>query len=109
MIVNYNEMEEEVLPQFKGGEKEYRAKRFSDGKNIIMSGRLVPGASIGMHTHETNCEIIFVTAGSGKVLYDGGTERVEAGNCHYCPKGHTHSLMNDGETDLLFYAVVAEQ
>ena len=29
--------------------------------------------------------------------------------CHYCPKGHTHSLMNDSDAELEFFAVVPEQ
>ena len=43
------------------------------------------------------------------MLMDGEYERVEAGVCHYCPKGHTHSLINDSDSDLVFFAVVAEQ
>ena len=36
-------------------------------------------------------------------------ERVEAGVCHYCPKGHTHSMINDSDEDLVFFAVVPVQ
>lgn len=109
MIIEFNRMEEQIMPQFKGGEKEYRVKMFVEDNNKIMAGRLIPGATIGLHTHETDCEVIFITEGSGKVLYDGTEERVSAGNCHYCPKGHSHSLINDSDSDLLFYAVVAQQ
>ena len=31
---------------------------------------------------------------------------LEAGQCHYCPQGHTHSLINDSDADLVFFAVV---
>ena len=58
-----------------------------DGRNKIMRGRLVSGATIGGHTHDTSSEIIFVLSGTGRVLYDGGEETVTAGQCHYCPKG----------------------
>ncbi len=27
----------------------------------------------------------------------------------YCPKGHPHSLVNDSDADLVFFAVVPEQ
>ncbi len=74
-----------------------------------MRGRLVPGASIGLHTHETSSEIIYILQGSGKVLYDGEYEPVRTGTCHYCPKGHAHSLINDGNEDLTFFAVVPAQ
>ena len=48
-------------------------------------------------------------AGTGRVLMDGEYEKLEAGMCHYCPKGHTHSLMNDSDAELEFFAVVPEQ
>lgn len=109
MIIKFNEMEETVNKNFKGGEKNFNAKMVFDGVNRIMRGRLEPGSSIGAHTHETNCEIIFILEGRGKVLYDGEYEALASGDCHYCPKGHSHSLINDSDADLIFYAVVAEQ
>ena len=42
-------------------------------------------------------------------LYDDGREEAVAGNCHYCPKNHSHSMINNGTEDLVFFAVVAEQ
>lgn len=81
---------------------------FTDPLVKIMRGKLAPGASIGLHTHETNSEIIYVLEGNGKVLYDGEYETVGAGSCHYCPKGHEHSLINDSQADLIFFAVVPE-
>lgn len=109
MIIKFEDMDFVANPNFKGGEKQLDAKMFFDGVNRIMSAKLVPGASIGLHTHDGGSEIIFVLTGAGKVLIDGGEERVRAGECHYCPKGHTHSLINDGKEDLTFYAVVAAQ
>ena len=108
MIIDLKGMETTVLPNFKGGEKSYNMRAYEDGTNKIMLGRLIPGASIGLHTHEENSETIFVTSGKGKVLYDGGVETVSAGQCHYCPMGHEHSLINDSDEDLIFYAVVAK-
>ena len=109
MKINFNNITRETKPNFKGGEKEYNVKMFSDTMNKIMDGLLVHGASIGVHTHETSSEIIFITSGSGKAIYDGTEERLSAGDCHYCPKGHTHTLINDGTEDLRFLAVVPEQ
>lgn len=43
------------------------------------------------------------------MLYDGAYEDVEAGVCHYCPKGHSHSLINNSDADLVFFAVVPNQ
>ena len=54
MIIDLKGMETTVLPNFKGGEKEYKAKMYFDGTTRIMHGTLEQGASIGYHKHETN-------------------------------------------------------
>lgn len=123
MIIKFDKMETSVLPNFKGGEKEFAAKMFFDGTNRIFKGTLIPGASIGLHTHEDSCEVIFILEGRGTVLEKSPENpscsaqdqcqetctEVAAGDCLYCPKGHTHSLMNTSESDLVFYAAVPQQ
>lgn len=109
MIIYFETMPEKVLEHFNGGEKALNAKMYVDQNNKILHGRLEPGASIGLHTHDTSSETIFVVSGSGTVLIDGGQEPVHAGECHYCPKGHAHSLINTGTEDLVFNAVVPQQ
>lgn len=129
MIIDFNKMDVTVLPNFKGGEKEFAANMFFDGTNRIFKGRLIPGATIGMHTHEDSCEVIFILEGHGTIVEvaPASCESCDAapgesasaletatpvgpGDCLYCPKGHTHSLRNtSAEGDLVFYAVVPMQ
>ena len=127
MKIRFDEMEVTVLPQFKGGEKEFAANMFFDGTNRIFKGMLVPGATIGMHTHDDSCEVIFVLEGNGTVVEKASESQdhssqelptqsdevvipVSAGDCLYCPKGHSHSLRNTAEEgNLVFYAVVPKQ
>jgi len=109
MIIDFEAMPEVTIKNFRGGQNETVARMFSDENGKIMYGKLKPGASIGLHTHETSSEIIYIIYGQGKVLYDGDTEEVKAGICHYCPKGHSHSLINDSNENLVFFAVVPEQ
>jgi len=109
MIIDFNQISETILPRFYNGEKEVAARIYKDEKNRILCGKLAPGASIGAHVHESSSEIIYILQGTGKVLYDGKYEEVRAGLCHYCPKGHEHSLINDSDEDLIFFAVVPEQ
>ena len=98
------------MVNFNGGEKELLANMFvDDAGNKIFRGKLAPGASIGLHTHETSCEVIYVLKGKGIVLYNGEYEDVSEGLCHYCPKGHSHSLINNSDEDLIFLAVVPVQ
>ena len=109
MVIDFSAIPETVIPHMRGGEREVSAHMYMDDLGKIMRGTLIPGASIGLHTHENSSEIIFILSGSGKALCDGVEERLSAGACHYCPKGHTHSLINDGGQDLTFFAVVPEQ
>ena len=109
MRIDFSAMEEQIVPHMKGGEKEFAVKTYNDGLNKIMVGRVAPGASIGVHTHETSSEIVYVISGSGKAVYDGGTDVLTPGVCHYCPKGPSHGIYNDGTEDLVVFAVVPEQ
>ena len=117
MIIKFDEMELSHMPNFKGGEKEFAANMFFDGTNRMFKGCLVPGASIGLHTHEDSCEVIFILGGKGGIYEKGPQDagltynEVLPGDCLYCPKGHTHSLVNPegSQEDLVFYAVVPLQ
>lgn len=109
MILDFKNTEPTYIPNFKGGEKYISAKMHYDSKNRILHGTLVPGATIGLHKHETNSEIIYILSGKGKVQYDGEEFEISEGMVHYCQKGHTHSLINNSENDLVFFAVVPEQ
>lgn len=110
MLFEYDKIDEIRMPHFKGGEKEAIAKMYNDDLNRIMLGRLEPGASIGLHTHETNSEIVYIISGRGIVIMDGEIEELYPGICHYCPKGHTHTMINNREDeDLVIFAVIPEQ
>lgn len=109
MIIDYTKMDWKENPGFKGGEGALYNKMYDDGSNKMMMGCLKPGSSIGYHKHEGNCEIIFVVEGKGKVIYDGQEFEVSAGQCHYCPENHEHSLINNSDADLVFYAAVPKQ
>ncbi|MDO5844177.1 MAG: cupin domain-containing protein [Methanocorpusculum sp.] len=106
MIINFDKIDETVTPNFKGGEKEAATRVFDNGKIRVLTLKLVPGASIGMHTHETNSETMYVIEGKGKVVYDGKIWELAKGNCHYCGLGHSHSIINDGDSDLILFAQI---
>ncbi len=109
MIIDFKNIEESVMPHFKGGEGDTRSRNFFDGLNKIMMGHLDVGCSIGYHKHETNSEVILITSGVARCLYDDGEERLVAGDCHYCPRGHSHSLINASDSaPLEYFAIVPE-
>ena len=106
MLIDFVSIPMATIPNMKGGEKEFRVHTFTDAMCKIMRGTLIPGASIGLHTHESNYEVIYIVSGRGTMLCDGEKETLGPGDCTYCPQGHTHSLMNTGEEDLEFFAVL---
>ena len=106
MIIDFNKIELSVLENFKGGEKATEAHMFVDENNRMLMGRLVPGASIGLHRHEGNSEVVLIKKGTGKVLFEGEYIPLKEGDVHYCPEGCEHSLINDSEEDLLFFGIV---
>ena len=109
MLINFSAMETETIPHFLGGEGEIHAQMHVDGLNRILHGILPPGSSIGYHAHETSSEIIYILSGTGMVKVEGGEELLRPGDCHYCPKGQAHSLINNSDGDLEFFAVVPQQ
>ena len=110
MIISFDQIPGKELPNFKGGEKSFDVKMMdAEDGNRFMLGLLKPGATIGMHTHETSSEVIYILSGVGKVLCEGVYEPLAPGACHYCPKGTAHSLINDSDGDLEFLAIVPEQ
>ncbi len=106
MRIQFDAMEKKTFPAFYGGEGEYEAEMYVDEHNKIVRGKLSKGCSIGLHTHENTSETIFVISGEGVMLYEGEKEILRAGDCHYCPKGGTHTFKNERAEDLCFYAVV---
>ncbi len=109
MMIEMENAERQVFKNFKGGEGEMIGTMFFDGTNRILRGKLTPGSSIGYHKHEGNCEIIYIISGKAKYLMDEGVEYGVPGQVHYCPEGHSHSMINEGPEDLEFYAVVPQQ
>ena len=106
MKIDFKDLELNVAANFKGGEGEYVSRRLVDENNKIMLGTLAPGASIGYHSHNTDSEIMYFLEGEATVLTDAGEEKLLPGQAHYCPMGHSHSLVNRGDRDLKFLAVV---
>lgn len=109
MKLSFDTIEEKRLPNFKGGEQDFLTRMFVDEKNKIMLGCLEPGSTIGYHTHEADCEIVYILEGTATCLYDDVVETLLPGDCTYCPKGHSHSLQNRSDAPVRFFAVVPQQ
>ncbi|MBE6644178.1 MAG: cupin domain-containing protein [Ruminococcaceae bacterium] len=108
-MLKFDSVEEKELIAFKGGLGSLRARMLTDELNKILMGRLESGSSIGLHTHGDSSEIMYFISGTGRLFHNGKEEKIVPGDCHYCKKGESHTVINDGEGDLVFFAVVPNQ
>lgn len=108
MIVDIPDMEEVAIEHFNGGYGTVYARMYNDGVNRVLISRIPTDASIGMHTHQTNQETMFILEGEGTVICDGVEEKVSKGYVHICPKGSSHSIMNNGTSDLILFGSVVQ-
>ena len=106
MRVDFNDIKEDVVNNFKGGKGSIALKMTTKKDVTFISARLAPGSSVGMHKHLTDSETIYVISGKGKTICDGETEVLKAGSVTFCPVGYSHCLINDGDEELVFFAVV---
>ncbi|HBN57377.1 MAG TPA: cupin domain-containing protein [Lachnospiraceae bacterium] len=64
------------------------------------------GCELGYHEHHGETETYYILRGSG-VYNDNGTEvPVRAGDVFFCQDGHGHGLVNTGEYELSFVALI---
>ena len=85
MRIDFKETKEKFIEGFKGGKGLFGLKMIEAKGVKFLTGRLEPGASVGMHKHVKDSEEVFVLSGSGKAICDGETEILKIGSCHFCP------------------------
>ena len=77
------------------------------GKMRVCSlSTLEKGCSIGRHPHETDAEIYIILSGHAIVDDDGTITTVSAGDVVYTGGGAFHSLANEEDEPVTFYAMV---
>ena len=108
MVIDFDKIPEVHQMDFKGGKGALDTRNSVDDKVRIMYSTLRPGASSGLHTHENNCEVVYVISGEATFNYDGQMETVRVGQCHYCPMGHSHYMENLTDHDVVYLAIVAK-
>ena len=83
MLLDFAKIPVEPVANMRGGQGTVLLQKTVQGPVKVMRGVLPPGATIGMHSHETNCEVIYILSGTGQVLCDGVQEPLGPGACHY--------------------------
>lgn len=108
MLVDFNELKEIPLSNLDGENGNVHAKMFMCDNYKIVTSRLEEGAHIGVHIHDTSCEINYVLRGNGVAFINDVVELLKPGTCHYCPKGSSHSIHNTGIEELVLFTVVSQ-
>ena len=67
---------------------------------------LAPGKEIEAHVDPME-EIYFVMTGSGKMQVDEDSRQVGPGDATWIPAGSSHSLLNNGDEDLVIFVVAS--
>lgn len=108
MLIDFNIKDHRLVPNFKGGDGQLDVQMHLDEQGKILIGCLDQDSTIGLHTHDTSYEAIYILTGTGYAITDGEREELKPGVCTYCPKGSAHELHCYGPDDLVFFAVVPE-
>lgn len=108
MIIDFDNIQKKRISGFRGGVNDVFQKLFADEKCKIMQMTIPAGSSVGLHTHEDNSEIVYFLKGNVDIIYDDTEEKGAPGMCHYCPMGHSHSIINNGDEDAVAVAIIPE-
>lgn len=109
MLVDFNKIAEHTTANMNGGTGELSAKMFIGEGGKIIPCRIHAGGSIGTHKHPTSDDINYVVSGKGTAICDGIEEKLTEGCVHICRKGSEHSIINDGNDDLVLITIVVER
>ncbi len=108
-MIDFEKVKITELHEFNGGKGIVKGRIFQDDHIKIMKAELEKGCSIGFHVHATSCEVVHVLSGVAKCMINDQIEYVKAGECHYCPKGNAHSILNENDVPLIMLCVVPNQ
>jgi len=94
MIIDFNNIKEQEIPNFKGGEGVAVFNMYQDETNKIFKVVLAPNCSVGFHKHEKSQEIMYLLEGEILAIDDDKEVIFKQGQVHVCKDGHSHSIIN---------------
>lgn len=65
-----------------------------------------PGCSLGYHEHHGESETYYILSGTGHYNDNGTVRVVRSGDVTFTPNGKGHGLVNIGNQDLVFMALI---
>ena len=114
----YKERETQRVENVNGGEgtmirdrllSEEKIKEVGGVCTYISQITVEPGSSLGIHKHEGECELYFVTSGAAIYTENDVEYEVTVGDAMLCESGSTHGIRNAStEEPLQFVAVIMQ-
>ena len=78
-----------------------------DKGRLFARGTLAPGCTVGYHVHDRDMEICYFLSGAGRVRdQDGIVTEVGPGDTNIVAVGEGHEIVNTGDTDLVYIALI---
>lgn len=114
MIIRKNELKEMEIDSLRGGDgKVYKTVLVNGdegyGQRLYSVFRIPQSSSIGKHTHNGEVEYYTILSGEGVVTDDSGEKEVYPGDTIVTGNGESHSIRNNKEEDLVFFAVILKE
>ena len=106
MLIDFNEIELMTIQGMNSGTGMMTAQMYNDDNYRIIPTTIHPGGSIGSHPQNSGDDLNYIISGTGKAICDGVEEELRPGVMHICPKGSEHTIINNGEDDLVMLTIV---
>ncbi len=106
-----NQLQPKVIQLDPGDQSYFKLLSGPPETRSIKSGlvTLSPGKSIGLHSTQSNEEVIVPLAGCGELrLTDHATIELKTGLIAYVPPHSEHDVLNTGTIDLRYIFIVAK-
>lgn len=109
MHLNFNDFEVTVMKNMRGGKNEVYIRKspyLLDNMKMYAQITIPCGASIGMHSHTEDEEVITVIKGEGLLRINDQSYVIKQGDISLTKKNHFHSIENNNDEDLVLLAVI---
>lgn len=112
MIIHKEERETQKAEHASGGAgfilKEALIKGEQLGNSCKMFSQVIikPGCELGYHEHHGETETYYLLQGKGLYNENGIQREIQAGDVTFCPDGEGHGLINNGEENIIFIALI---
>lgn len=115
MIIKNESKRQEIKQNMRGGNGNIEITHIAGteflGENCRLFSQITvkPGDSIGEHQHVGEQEIFYFVQGNGVVIDDGKQFEIGPGDVMVTPDQSSHSVINTGDKDLVFMALILKQ